>query len=88
MRRLTISQSAFTVTQMSDQNDTRTAYQKKVGTLHPKAVSLDAFTVRQSLPTLEAVRNYDNYLKEHKRKLRQLEKLAAGELTPSEEGYL
>lgn len=73
---------------MSDTDRNATAYQKKTGRILPGTSSLDPFIVRASLPTIEAVRKYDNYLKDHKRRLRQLEKLAAGELTPSEESYL
>jgi hypothetical protein len=61
--------------------------QKKTGKLLPGTTSLDTFTVRAALPTPAAVKAYDNYLKEHARRLRQLERLAAGELTPSSESY-
>lgn len=64
--------------------DTRTAYEKKTGR---KGVALDSFAVRSQLVSSEAVKAYDSYLKDHKRRLRQLERLAAGELTPSSEHY-
>ncbi len=47
----------------------------------------DTFTVRQALPTMKAVNEYDKYLKDHRRRLRQLEKLASGEMTPSSQSY-
>lgn len=72
---------------MDDNDNELTPHQKKTGRVLPGATSLDSFTVRQALPTMQAVQAYDKYLKEHKRRLRQLEKLARGELTPSEDGY-
>jgi hypothetical protein len=75
------------MTDQDNTNDTRTPHEKKTGRVIPKAASLDSFTVRQSLTSMEAVKAYDKYLKDHKRRLRQLERLAAGELTPSSESY-
>jgi hypothetical protein len=43
--------------------------------------------VRSALGSLEAMRRYDSYLQEHRRRLRQLEKEAAGEMSPSDEWY-
>lgn len=60
---------------MSDKKDTNST------------TKVNPFMVRESLGSVEAMRAYDNYLKEHKRRLRQLEKLAAGELTPSDAWY-
>ena len=71
---------------MSRMSDT-SPNEKKTGRMLPGKGATDSFTVRASLPTIEAVKKYDNYLKEHKRRLRQLEKLAAGELTPSSGSY-
>lgn len=70
-----------------DSGKLSTDNEKKTGRVLPGAKSIDSFTVRQSLPTLEAVQKYDAYLRSHKRRLRQLERLAAGELTPSSENY-
>ncbi len=43
------------------------------------------WNVRDSLGSLEAMRRYDEYLKEHTRRLRQLCKEARGEMSPSDE---
>ncbi len=69
------------------EHDSRTAYQKKTGRLTPNTSALDPFMVRAALPSHEAVKKYDLYLKDHAKRLRQLEKLAAGELTPSAGSY-
>lgn len=71
-----------------DANDTRSDNEKKTGKCPGKMPSLDTFTVRAQLPTLKAVSEYDKYLKDHRRRLRQLEKLAAGEMSPSSQSYL
>ncbi len=47
----------------------------------------DVMTVRQSLPSVEAMQKYDNYLRDHAKRLRQLIKVAAGELSPGEDWY-
>lgn len=65
--------------------DTRTTCEKKTG--KKTKGGWDSFAIRSQLVSAEAVRAYDNYLKEHKRRLRQLVRLAAGELTPSSEYY-
>ncbi len=70
---------------MSD--DSSIPNQKKTGKLTEGNKSLDTFTVRQQLRSAEAIKSYDQYLRDHKRRLRQLEKLASGELTPSSEHY-
>ena len=59
----------------------------KTGRVVPGARSMNEFSVRASLPTIEAVQRYNDYLKEHRRRLKQLVQLAAGELTPSSGGY-
>mgnify|MGYP001574536356 CR=1 FL=1 len=46
-----------------------------------------SFNVRDSLRSVAAIRSYDSYVLEHKRRLRQLESLAKGDLTPSGEWY-
>ena len=73
---------------MANSNDgadeARTDNEKKTGRTLP---GHDEFSVRSALRTPEAVMKYDNYLKDHKRRLRQLERLARGELTPSSENY-
>lgn len=80
------------VSQMSnsdtpDDNDDRTPNEKKTGrTL--KTQALDVFTVRQQLKSVEAMKAYDKYLKDHKRRLSQLEKIASGEAAPSSQSYL
>ena len=61
--------------------------ERKTGKVIPGASNLDPLTVRSMLPTPEAVKRYDIYLKEHKARLRQLERLARGELTPCDEWY-
>jgi hypothetical protein len=90
MRHLTITEAMSLCPLMSDADNTPGAEvpnQKKTGKVIPGATSNDPFFVRAALKSPDAVRKYDSYLKEHKRRLRQLEKLAAGELTPSEDGY-
>lgn len=47
----------------------------------------DTFTVRNALPTLTAKQKYDAYMRDHRRQLRQLEKEARGEMSPSGEWY-
>ncbi len=49
----------------------------------PKGV----FSIREQMGSLEAMRKYDAYLKEHRLRLRQLEKLARGEMCPADEWY-
>jgi hypothetical protein len=61
--------------------------QKKTGRLMPGTTNLDPLTVRSALRTPQAVAAYDKYLKDHKRRLQQLERLARGEMTPSSESY-
>jgi hypothetical protein len=45
------------------------------------------FNVRDALGSLDAIKKYDAYLVEHKRRLRQLEKEAAGDMCPSDDWY-
>ena len=68
-------------------NDNRTPNEKKTGRAL-KQPALDVFTVRQQLNSVEAMKAYDKYLKDHKRRLSQLEKIAAGESAPSSQSYL
>lgn len=63
---------------MSDSNSSATETRDKNRT---------SFNVRDQLGSLDAVRRYDTYLIEHKRRLRQLEKEARGEMSPSGEWY-
>lgn len=46
-----------------------------------------AWNVRDGLGSIEAMRKYDEYIKEHRRRLRQLEKEARGDMCPSDEWY-
>ncbi len=46
-----------------------------------------AWNVRDSLGSIDAMRRYDAYVKEHNRRIRQLEKEARGEMSPSGEWY-
>ena len=45
------------------------------------------WNVRAQLGSPDAIRAYNTYLTEHKRRLRQLEKQARGEMCPSGEWY-
>ena len=45
------------------------------------------FNIRDSLPSLEAIKRYDSYLKDLKRCLSQLEREARGDMAPSDEWY-
>ena len=56
-----------------------------VGPVQQKKVS--AWNFRDSLDSLEAMKRYDAYITEHNRRLRQLEKEARGEMSPSGEWY-
>lgn len=76
------------VTQMSNDRsdvDTRTPHQKKTGTAQGQAT--DVYSVRNALPNPAAMKKYDNYLKEHKARLRQLERIANGDMAPSSQSY-
>ncbi len=48
---------------------------------------LNPWNVRDALGSLEAMRRYDEYIREHTRRLRQLYKEARGEMSPSGEWY-
>ncbi len=48
-----------------------------------KKRKVSLFNVRESLGSVEAMKKYDKYLREHARRLRQLEKEARGEMSPS-----
>lgn len=48
---------------------------------------LNPWNVREQLGSLEAMRKYDEYIREHTRRLRQLYKEARGEMSPSGEWY-
>lgn len=64
--------------------------ERKTGRKVPEAPNMDPIAVRSALilkGAPGAVSKYDKYLKDHKRRLAQLERLAAGELTPSSESY-
>lgn len=67
---------------MDDKNDTD--FNRKPAAKKDKP---SFFSVRDSLPTLEAMKRYDEYLADHRRRLRQLEKEANGEMSPSGEWY-
>ncbi len=45
------------------------------------------WNVRDSLPSLEARKRYDEYLKEHRRQLTQLYREARGDMCPSGEWH-
>ncbi len=68
-------------------DDDRTDNEKKTGRKLNGKKGFDAFVVRQQLSP-DAAQRYDTYLKDHKKRLRQLEKLAAGEMSPSSQSYL
>lgn len=71
----------------TETEDTRTPNEKKTGkTL--KEGATDCFSVRQALTSTEAIKKYDNYLKEHSSRLRQLHRVANGEMAPSSRSYL
>lgn len=88
MRPLTITVRASWCLVMDNDNNKPTPYQQKTGRMAEGTMSVDYLSVRNALTSLKAVQAYDLYLKEHKRRLRQLEKLAAGELSPGEDWYL
>lgn len=52
-----------------------------------KAKQPNPWNVRDQLGDLATIRKYDTYLTEHKRRLRQLEKEARGEMSPSGDWY-
>lgn len=53
----------------------------------PKKNKLSHWNVRDSLGSLEAMKKYDKYVTEHRRRLQQLEKEARGDMAPSGEWY-
>lgn len=75
------------MTNENSDNDERTANEKKTGKVLKGSKTTDTFSVRQALGSVEAMRKYDNYLKEHKSRLRQLRRLANGEMCPSSQSY-
>ncbi len=54
---------------------------EKPGESHKKTI----WNVRDALGSLEAMRRYDVYITEHRRRLRQLYKEARGDMSPSGE---
>ena len=62
-------------------------YIKKTGKKPEKEKESNSFFFRESLGSQEAMKAYDEYVKEHRRKLRQLEREAAGEMAPSGDWY-
>ncbi len=52
-----------------------------------KADKTTFWNVRDNLGSVEAMQRYDKYIAEHQRRLRQLEKEARGEMSPSGEWY-
>jgi len=48
---------------------------------------INPWNVLACLGSVEAVKKYNEYLKEHRRRLKQLEREANGEMSPSEESY-
>ena len=45
------------------------------------------WNIRDNLGSVDAMKRYDVYITEHKRRLRQLEKEARGDMCPSDEWY-
>lgn len=45
------------------------------------------WNVRDNLGSVETMKKYDEYIAEHRRRLRQLEKEARGDMCPSGEWY-
>ena len=76
------------LTQMSTDRsdvDTRTPYQRKTGNVQGQ--NTDVYSVRNALANPAAMKKYDNYLKEHKARLRQLQRIANGDMAPSSQSY-
>ena len=53
----------------------------------PADKKLTYFNVRDSMTSLVALKEYDRYVTEHRKRLRQLYREARGILAPSEESY-
>ena len=68
-------------TMEDDKKPQRYAY---AGDLGPRK---SKFNIIEALGSVEAVRKYSAYLSEHARRLRQLQKEAKGEMSPSDEWY-
>lgn len=65
--------------------DTRTSRESPMlGTSQRKT---NPWNVRDSLGSIEVIKKYDAYITEHRRRLRQLEKEARGDMCPSDEWY-
>jgi hypothetical protein len=71
----------------NDDADDRTPNERKTGRVVKGSKNTDTFTVRQALGSVEAMRKYDNYLKEYRSRMRQLQRLARGEMAPSSQSY-
>lgn len=73
--------------QMTTAVDDRTENEKKTGRVMKGEATNDPLFVRQSMHSVKAMHEYDKYLKEYKSRMRQLKRIANGDMAPSSQSY-